>query len=77
MLKNARRMASEEATDLLSSLRLGVNLNILTGIPIKTLNELFIFTQPAHLQKLERRILEAEERDLVRAELIRRKLEGL
>ena len=77
VLKNARRMASEEATDLLSSLRLGVNLNILTGIPIKTLNELFIFTQPAHLQKLERRILEAEERDLVRAELIRRKLEGL
>ncbi len=77
VLKNARRMSSEEATDLLSSLRLGVNLNILTGIPIKTLNELFIFTQPAHLQKLERRILEPDERDLVRAELIRRKLEGL
>lgn len=77
VLKNARRMTSEEATDLLSSLRLGVNLNIITGIPIKTLNELFIFTQPGHLQKLERRLLEADERDIVRAELIRRKLEGL
>jgi protein arginine kinase len=77
VLKNARRMTSEEATDLLSSLRLGVNLNIITGIPTKTLNELFIYTQPGHLQKLERRILEPDERDIVRAELIRRKLEGL
>ena len=44
---------------------------------MKTLNELFIFTQPGHLQKLERRILEPDERDIVRAELIRRKLEGM
>ena len=77
VLKNARRMTSEEATDLLSALRLGVHLNIITGIPVKTLNELFIFTQPGHLQKLERRILEPDERDIVRAELIRRKLEGM
>jgi protein-arginine kinase len=38
---------------------------------------LFIFTQPGHLQKIERRILEPEERDGVRAEFIRRKLDGL
>lgn len=77
VLKNARRMSSEEATELLSSLRLGANLNVITGIPTKTLNELFILTQPGHLQKLERKILEADERDTVRAEFIRRKLEGL
>ncbi len=76
ILKNARRITSEEATELLSSLRLGVNLNVLTGIPMKSINELFIFTQPAHLQKVERKILEADQRDVVRADFIRRKLEA-
>jgi protein arginine kinase len=75
ILKNARRITSEEATELLSSIRLGVNLNLLTAVPMKAINELFIFTQPAHLQKIERKILEADERDVVRANLIRRKLE--
>ncbi len=77
LLKNARRMSSEEATDLLSSLRLGIHLNILTKFPARTVNELFLFTQPGHLQKAERKILDADERDLVRAEFIRRRLEGL
>ena len=77
VLKNARRMTSEEAVDLLSAVRLGVTLNILTGIPAKTVNELCLFTQPGHLQKAERRILDADERDVVRAEYIRRRLEGL
>ena len=77
ILKHARRITSEEATDLLSALRLGVTLNVITGIPHKVLNELFIFTQPAHLQKIERKILDPDERDSVRAEFIRRRLEGL
>jgi protein arginine kinase len=77
VLKNARRMTSEEATDLLSALRLGVHLNILTGLPLKTVNELCLFTQPGHLQKVERRILDPDERDLVRADYIRRRLEGI
>jgi len=50
---------------------------VITGIPHKVLNELFIFTQPAHLQKIERKILDPDERDSVRAEFIRRRLEGL
>jgi protein arginine kinase len=76
ILKHARRISSEEATDLLSALRLGVNLGVITGLELKVINELFIFIQPGHLQKLERKILEAEERDEVRAEYMRRKLEG-
>jgi len=77
ILKNARRISSEEATELLSALRLGIHLNVITGIAGKVINELFIYTQPAHLQRIERKSLEAEERDEVRAEFIRRKLEGL
>ena len=38
---------------------------------IGTLNELFLHTQPAHLQKIHGRSLEGEERSIVRAEYIR------
>ena len=41
--------------DLLSAVRMGVNLKIIRDVEISTVNELFIFTQPAHLQKMERR----------------------
>ncbi len=77
ILRNARRVSSEEAIELLSALRLGVNLKLVTGLSPRTINELFLFIQPAHLQKLERRVLEAEERDAVRADFIRRRLDGL
>jgi len=77
VLKHARRITSEEATELLSALRLGCNLNLLKNMPSKLINELFIFTQPGHLQKIERKALDADERDVVRADFIRRKLEGL
>ena len=41
----------DPAMDLLSSLRMGVNLGIIPNVEIRTVNELFIFTQPAHLQR--------------------------
>ncbi len=75
VLRNARRVTSEEATELLSALRLGVHLKLIPGLALKTVNELFIATQPGHLQKLERKSLEPEERDAVRADTIRRRLE--
>jgi len=77
ILRNARRMTSEEAIELLSALRLGVDLELIRGISVRTIHEMFLFIQPAHLQKLERRVLEAEERDAVRADFVRRRLEGL
>ena len=77
ILKYARRITTDEATEMLSSLRLGINLNIVTGIPLKAVNELFILAQPGHLQKVEHKILEPEQRDIVRADFIRKRLEGL
>ncbi|MEE8105070.1 MAG: protein arginine kinase [Planctomycetota bacterium] len=73
-LRVARSISSEETMDLLSSVRLGVNLGLLSDVDIETVNELFILTQPAHLQKLEKRELEPLERDVTRAEYIRDKL---
>src|SRR5207237_4959163 len=67
-------MTSEETMDLLSSVRLGINLGLLEEITIPTVNELFIQTQPAHLQKLMGASLDGEERNAARARYLRTRL---
>ena len=76
LLRHAKTMSSTEALDLLSAVRLGVDLGLMDGIDRKAVNELFVFSQPAHLQKLEGKVLSARERDVKRAQLIRSKLGG-
>jgi protein arginine kinase len=73
-LKSATMMTSEETMDLLSSVRLGINLGLLDVINIPTVNELFIQTQPAHLQKLIGTQLDGEERNSARARFLRNRL---
>ena len=70
-------MTSEETMDLLSSVRLGVNLGLIEDITIPTVNELFIQTQPAHLQKLMGAALDGEERNSARARYLRTRLNEL
>jgi protein arginine kinase len=74
ILGNAQLITSEETLELLSSLRFGVYLEIIKDVDLKLLNELFIFSQPGHIQKLAGKTLEPAERDRARAELIRRRL---
>lgn len=74
MLKVARMLSSEEALHLLSQVRMGVNLGLINNVPVETLNELFILTLPAHLQKLEGKELETNQRNIIRASLVRRRL---
>lgn len=73
-LCSATMMTSEETMDLLSSVRLGINLGLLEEISIPTVNELFIQTQPAHLQKLTGKPLDGEERNSARASFLRNRL---
>ena len=73
-LRNATMMTSEETMDLLSSVRLGINLGLLEDITMPTVNELFIQTQPAHLQKLMGASLDGEERNAARARFLRQRL---
>jgi len=74
ILKNAHLITSRETIDLLSTLRMGVDLNIVKGIDRHAINELFILTQPAHLQKIAGQQLDAPSRDIARGKLIRDKL---
>jgi protein arginine kinase len=73
-LGSATMMTSEETMDLLSCARLGVNLGLLDELTIATVNELFIHTQPAHLQKLMGNLLDGEERNAARARYLRTRL---
>ena len=74
ILKSANIITSQETTELMSLLRLGSDLGIIKEINRRSINGLFIITQPAHLQKIENKKLTAAERDLKRAEIIRSKL---
>jgi len=74
ILKSARIITSQETIELFSMVRLGSDLEMIKEIDRRTINELFIITQPAHLQKIENKKLSSPERDLKRAELIRKKL---
>jgi protein arginine kinase len=74
ILRSARLVSSEETMYLLSLVRLGVNLGRLEGVDLKTINELFLLTQPAHLQKIHGREMQPRERAEVRAAYIRRRL---
>lgn len=74
LLRSAYIMTSQETVELLSMLRLGLDLELIKDLSRSLVNELFLITQPAHLQKIEGKKLSAQERDKKRAELIRNNL---
>jgi protein arginine kinase len=71
VLTNAHTVSSKEALNLLSLLRMGVDLELLPASARGVVDELFILAQPAHVQKAAERKLTAEERDSFRADLMR------
>jgi protein arginine kinase len=73
-LRSARLMAGEETLFLLSHLRMGVNLGRVKDVELRTINELFLLTQRAHLQKIQGRKMDGDIRRAARAEYIRHRL---
>jgi protein arginine kinase len=76
ILKSARLVTSKEAMDLMSAVRMGVGLGVITDVSIAQLNELLVMIKPMHLQELYGRPMNPDERDKVRADFIRAKLGG-
>lgn len=70
-LCNARTISTEETMLHLSHLRMGINLGRIKDVDLNLVNELFLTTQPAHLQKQHGGRLSGEQRSIARAELIR------
>jgi len=73
-LQNARLLSFRETAEHVSAVRLGVGIGLLLDIKTKTLNELLLFSQPAHLQKLLGKEMSTQERDVRRASYVRAKL---
>lgn len=74
VLKTAHTISSEETMLLLSSVRMGINLGLIDDMTISQVNELFINTQPAHLQKIHGQALAVDERNVLRATFLRKKI---
>ena len=74
ILANAHSISSKETMNLLSLMRLGVDMGLFTDLDRALVDELFVTTQPNHLQKRYSDKLTAEERDLLRADMLRERL---
>ena len=77
LLRYSRSVSTKEALSLISAVRLGIGLEIIEKPPIKALNRLLVYIQPAHVQTLEGRAMDSRERDVARATLIRNTLSDL
>jgi protein arginine kinase len=76
ILTNAYSISSKEALNLLSIIRLGIDLGFFPEDGRCLINQLLMETQPAHLQLSSKLKLAAEERDNLRADLVREKLKN-
>lgn len=74
VLNHARVITSNEALNLLSDLRLGVDLGMIKGLTPFVLNEMIVAISPAHLQRRIGREMDPLERDVRRAEVMQGKL---
>jgi len=77
VLANAHIVSSKESMNQLSLIRLGVKLGMFEDLETSVVDELFLVTQPAHLQQLVGEKLSGEERDVQRADLLRSRLSGM
>lgn len=74
ILQNSRVISSKESMELLSNVRMGINMNILKNVDLGTINNLMIETQPASVQYKSDHELTVTERDIKRSEIIREKM---
>lgn len=77
ILKNGFLLSSGEAMNLLSLMRMAVDVGTLEEKWRDVIDRLFIENQPAHIQVIAKRELEAGERDAYRAEHLKTALEKM
>jgi protein arginine kinase len=74
VLSQSHSISSKETMNLLSLLRLGVDLGMFGPTPKSLVDELFLLSQPGHLQIGHPDKLDAEARDALRADLLRERM---
>ncbi|WP_353893401.1 protein arginine kinase [Proteinivorax hydrogeniformans] len=74
VLSNAYTISSKEALELLSQVKLGIDLQLLDKESSQIFKELIVLIRPGYLQKLYGQKLSEKQRDIKRAEVIRERL---
>ncbi|MGI6123840.1 MAG: protein arginine kinase [Acetivibrionales bacterium] len=74
ILKFSRILTSEEALKRLSDIRLGINLGIIKDLSEMDVNEMILKIQPGSLQEYAGRLLKSDDRDSIRADYVRNKM---
>jgi protein arginine kinase len=77
VLKNCRKIDSNEAMQLLSEVRVGSEMNVVVNLDAAMLNKLIHDIQPAALQIEMDSDLSSSERDIARANILRKRLKGV
>ncbi len=71
ILQNGRLLTSSEAMNLLSLIRLGVDIGVFAELRRPVIDRLFIEAQPGHVQYTARGAFDPGQRDLLRAQFLR------
>lgn len=71
ILSNCKKISAEETRSLLSDVKLGTDLGIIKEITDSKILEIYLYSKPANLQKKFGQNLDAFDRDIKRAEIIK------
>ena len=72
LLSNCRKISLEEAQKLISNVKMGTDLGILPELNDSKVQQLILYTKPANMQKYMGEQYEALERDIKRADVIKK-----
>lgn len=71
LLSNSRKLSSDECRKLLSDVKLGTDLGIITELNDSKIRKIELYTQPGNLQKYSGAVLNSFDRDIKRCEIIK------
>ena len=71
VLSNSRKMTTDECRSLLSDVKLGTDLGIITELNDSKIRKIELYTQPGNLQKYVGNNLNSFDRDIKRCEIIK------
>ena len=74
ILSHAHVMSGQEFMNLTSAVRLGIGMGLIQKPEASILNSLMVKIQPSHIQRFYGAVMDAEDRDFHRAELVRTRL---
>ena len=76
ILTNCRKISLEEANKLLSYVKLGTDLGILKELDDLRVQKLYLYIKPANMQKYLGKVLNSEDKDIERANVIKQIIKG-